>query len=480
MKNALIKGQGGSYLTESPLKYILIFYNIFLFSSSSQIYLYAKNSAILNIEDLYSSLIIFFILGIFIFIIFFIILKDVYKSIFITFINLIFIQNYVIIEKIVRLNLPFIRYWHFIPICLTFILIVSLLIKNKNKEFFIILVNFLLILFSLILIFNLFIIIPNEAKKHLIELNQNSKTENKIIYNKTPNIYWLLFDEYASFNQIQKYYNYDNPLKDFLLNKKFIISENSYNESWYTSTVITNYINLSYVVTDKTEDIIKSKYRTSNANLFTKLKIHGYSIDGIGETINWGIKPVEGKIKATVMDEDGNNFYSLFMKKTIFYPLIREDQFERAKFINNTFNYLNYIDYSDDKNKFIFTYLCTPHLPFLFDEYGNNIDYALSNNWKDKQIYLGQYKYITKQIISVVDHILETDPNCIIVLQSDHGARGNEEIIIDEKDKREILNCVYYKGYTNIDLEGLSGVNTLRVILNNVLELNYEILEVPK
>ena len=41
---------------------------------------------------------------------------------------------------------------------------------------------------------------------------------------------------------------------------------------------------------------------------------------------------------------------------------------------------------------------------------------------------------------------------------------------------QNIINCVYYKG-EKMDIEGLTGVNTIRMALNYVFGTDYEMLE---
>ena len=44
---------------------------------------------------------------------------------------------------------------------------------------------------------------------------------------------------------------------------------------------------------------------------------------------------------------------------------------------------------------------------------------------------------------------------------------------------RYILNCVYDQG-KEMDIEGKSGINTLRIVLNEIFMTNYEMLDNPE
>ena len=75
-------------------------------------------------------------------------------------------------------------------------------------------------------------------------------------------------------------------------------------------------------------------------------------------------------------------------------------------------------------------------------------------------------------MLDIVKHIVSKDPESVIVLCSDHSARGIKAGI----DMCQIFNCVYFRG-EEMDIEGLSGINTLRIILNNMFGFDYEMIE---
>lgn len=73
----------------------------------------------------------------------------------------------------------------------------------------------------------------------------------------------------------------------------------------------------------------------------------------------------------------------------------------------------NITDYtSDSKPTFTFAYAECPHEYFTFDADGNRIAKEDETNWKDKSIYLNQYKYITKCMERIVEDIQKND-GCI-------------------------------------------------------------------
>jgi len=151
----------------------------------------------------------------------------------------------------------------------------------------------------------------------------------------------------------------------------------------------------------------------------------------------------------------------------------------------------NITDYtSDSKPTFTFAYAECPHEYFTFDADGNRIAKEDETNWKDKSIYLNQYKYITKCMERIVEDIQKNDPDAFIILMSDHGARYPHwqvdhygakayDASVETLYMQNILNCVYYKG-EKLDIESMTSINTWRTVLNTYFGTDYEMLPAPE
>ena len=90
----------------------------------------------------------------------------------------------------------------------------------------------------------------------------------------------------------------------------------------------------------------------------------------------------------------------------------------------------------------------------------------------------------------IVEDIQKNDPDALIILMSDHGARYPHwqvdhygakayDASVETLYMQNILNCVYYQG-KEMDIEGKSGINTLRIVLNEIFMTNYEMLDNPE
>ena len=152
---------------------------------------------------------------------------------------------------------------------------------------------------------------------------------------------------------------------------------------------------------------------------------------------------------------------------------------------------LSVFDYFENPSNYTFTaprvtytYMLATHVPFVFNEYGGIISYNDNRNWEDTDIYLNQYKFITKHMMASLSTIIENDPDSIIIIMSDHGIRYHADcnkkhtFYITDKESCRILNAVYIKG-EQYDIEGLSGINTLRYILSLYEGMDYSPIEDP-
>ncbi|MFC2026004.1 hypothetical protein ACFLUC_02290 [Chloroflexota bacterium] len=120
--------------------------------------------------------------------------------------------------------------------------------------------------------------------------------------------------------------------------------------------------------------------------------------------------------------------------------------------------------------KFVFAHLVIPHGPFVFEANGDFVEY-------DKLYHPGykdQITFINHQLAPILQEIIRnSDPKPIIILQADHGA------VRSAPDKRmHILNAYFLPGDgEELVYEGISPVNTFRIIFNRYFGGNYDLLE---
>lgn len=322
----------------------------------------------------------------------------------------------------------------------------------------------------------------------LIATEQNNSLPN-IESKKSPNVYFFIFDEFAGNEGVKRYCEYDNtPFYDTLEQIGFVTSKNSVNGTWDSYTEIPNLLQLQRVnspempLADRKENL-KSPY------LISYMRERGYKINGLDWSNYTFIDKTQTDIRMTSEFVSTYGTYDSYIyQRTAFYPFY--GNLDHEKEISKMLNMFDYAMESSTKaesNLFTIGYFAFPHVPYIVDENGNKTNASDRENLRDPKPYCSQHKYASKKIIEMVNEITKNDPNSVIILQSDHGYRLPEHLSywydINEYDiptespfMRNILNAVYFKG-EYIEIDGLSGVNTLRVVLNLLFNADFEMVD---
>lgn len=458
---------------------------VFFAANYMPLFMYLTNAEEVYFADILPVLLVFGIIACIFYAAVLIFTKSVWKSAFIVMLGAFLVTNYKYIEKVFFLIPLHIRYWHIVAIIVFLMIHLGyFVIRFSADEFIKTIDQICLFVMVGLLTINVLQAVPAIVEKAAVANRKQSMEENAGSYideNTLPNIYYFIFDEFSSKATIQKCYNYSNDHFFQTLEKMgFTVSYDSKNMSYRTVTVTTNYMNYDYVVTDKDSAELSKDLKANNA---TKklMQQYGYALRflGGGEAISdWGIADnlIESDDKKSgATTEGGQTIQELIIENTIAYPMVdmRKNGTVRFQNINAVFSYFERKDnYKAADKTYTLTYVESPHVPFVF-----NSDGTLNNpknylNWEDPQYYLHQYQYISDRILDVVKNIIANDPTAVIILQSDHSARGMASATAD--DKRSILNAVYFMGNPIEEIKGKSGVNTLRTVYSKLfgIELN--------
>jgi hypothetical protein len=308
---------------------------------------------------------------------------------------------------------------------------------------------------------------------------------------KLPNIYMFIFDEYSGTEALKRYTGYDNQeFYDDLIEREFNVSTTSYNYSIVTTAEIPNILNLSvkslnYSETKK-DELLKDPF------LFSLLKVIGYDINLINDQGFISTPGTYFKYKfvpqGTFQKEE--SLFTLLIDLSVYYPIRRESSLARIVEIHEMFDYAAKSSQLEESGLFTLGYFMFPHPPWVIDENGNEVPARERANYRDPGIYVGQLKYANKLILAMVDKIIENDSNSVIILLADHGYRQPHflqknfgEVIENYESEifymRNILNAVYFMG-DEIENEGRSGINTMRLILDKLFELDLGLIEEAK
>jgi hypothetical protein len=295
-----------------------------------------------------------------------------------------------------------------------------------------------------------------------------------------PDIYWIILDEYANPGTMQDLYGYDDSeLLNNLKNQGFYVAADSQMHNDETIRAITSILNMEYTPESEATDV--TYQRIENNAVVNFLRSKGYQYVYFGQWYEEGRYQIpadtyfnfyESAEKGTLTPE-----YSAILWNTTalspFYNYLFGGQFE-GYYRDGLLNTLNQLKKVPEMTgpKFIYAHILCPHAPFVFGPNGDQVASTNYYNFDDKQYYLGQYIFISRQIDQVIKEILKNsaiDP--IIIVQSDHGPRWTDQW-------QKILNAYHLPGdgqallYSNI-----SPVNSFRLIFDHYFNANYPMLE---
>ena len=459
-------------------------------------YLYAKNFKYLSYDDILLAVGIVTLHWFILLVVNLLLIKQANKAILATIIAILPLSLFHLGVKAMSKVFPNFYYWHgaILVICvyaILWILLISYLSEKSAKK--------LNMIIGLVFIG----LIAINGYKPLINAFQNRGIQNKEVRtsaaigdqetliaktNDLPNLYLFIFDEYSGNEALERYTGFDN--KDFyknLTNLGFNISHTSRNYTISTSVEIPNLLNLS--IQTKEASVTKKDELLANPTLFSMLKELGYDLNLINDqgfisTPKSNFKYVYAAQGRLERDE---SLTILLIDTSFYYPFRKESSQVRLNEVKEMVNYAGSSSQLQESNLFTLGYFLFPHLPWVVDENGNETFAEDRNNWEKPEVYLGQLKYANKLILQTVEEILKNDPDACIVLMSDHAYRQPfhlkehygaviEDYHLESFYMRNILNAVYFGG-DKIDIEGYSGINTLRTVLNKLYGLNLELIE---
>lgn len=304
-----------------------------------------------------------------------------------------------------------------------------------------------------------------------------------------PDIFFIVFDEYASSLALKKYLNYDNSRLDTGLRKAgFYISEKSsgnYNSTTLSlaSTFNMNYFDLplegrpsSFAEPGRTGSI-------NSAQIVSILRSAGYDFRNIG-VFNVEDKPCPGQ-----------PFFNDLLPRVLYLQTLagriyddlwpRHESFTQARQraiqnMSNIYTAMNELKTESDTPKFVYIHVLMPHTPYCFDRNGNFLEYPVYHAGKstDDSLYIGQLEYANKFILEMAGTLKEKFQRPrVVIIEGDHGKR-DRRYPYDRQKQFMNLNSYYFSDHDYSMLyESVSPVNSFRVILNKYFNMQLPLLK---
>jgi len=361
-----------------------------------------------------------------------------------------------------------------------------------------------------LIIFNLFTIIPSEIEKSRVHIEEKpivSILENLFVESDYPDIYFIIFDEFAGVDVAREFWGYDE-IDDFISyaeEKGFFVAQKSQGNSLSTLHQVAGRLNYVEIGVYEKQGVQLFE-EVNNSKVVGYLESQGYTIVTFDEMQYWydsySPMPADYIYDYEVSESEAASMLSVFFDRfgvlladnTMLLPLenyyhnISEEKHiweQHREYIEFTTNKLG--DLSEIPSpKFIRVHLMLPHTPHIFDAMGNKLPSEAIHDWN---YYFGQYKYTIKVIKRIMDNILSnSDPDNppIIIIQSDHGARihSKDGWIPLEKEgyleeyKTHILNMLYIPELDYSQLpQDMNPINTFPIIFNHLFDAGIPLIK---
>jgi hypothetical protein len=315
-----------------------------------------------------------------------------------------------------------------------------------------------------------------------------------------PDIFFIVFDEYASSASLKKYLNYNNSGLDSMLAKRgFYLaakSKSNYNSTPYS---LSSTFNLNYIGLPLEHTVTVPKVMLTGIHLFSKTTVPKL-LENEGYTIkNLGIFDIKGHSAKMGLTSRGGSV-KIFYEETIWNRIEREilwnvllkfpawferqygkSQAEMMQKFTKKFNLIHSeLQTQDDRPKFVYGHISIPHPPYYVNRHGELINILLTYNQHSRDsLYLEQLAFCNTWIdsLSKAANRPFKRPR-VIIIEGDHGFRdADDEQIIRE---RHLMNLsTYYfsdKNYEGL-YDSITPVNSFRVIFNKYFQTGLPLLK---
>ncbi len=392
------------------------------------------------------------------------------------------------------------RYKILIPFFFLTLIIIAIVLKKTKSNFTRLnfFLNWLLILYSVYDLSAILIkTISPPADKFFINSFGRNGQYNICNDCPKPDIYFLVFDEYASSLCLKNDLGYDNSqLDSFFISKQFRIQKNSSANYNLTPFSVSSILNMSYINGINPESITSEDYARCNKlirenELIKYLSSGGYSI------INYSLfdiahnpSPVSQNflpLKARLITDrtlwgriEKDILWNFLFGKFEIKWLTKGGEYFYEKNNNKLINLLKKeSERKTNHPRFIYAHFNMPHQPYYFDKNGkhNEKEKLMRSPGSDKSLYLGYVGYTNTKIRELVNSILKNaNGEAVITIMGDHGFRD------DKKMPQHVFlqnqNAVYlpHKNY-NLFYDSISGVNQFRVLINTLFKQNVPMLK---
>jgi len=461
---------------------------------------YNENFGFIDGKDILLLLLLYCSAAIVVYLLFFLFYRNRIKASLLALYVMSFFLFYGAVKDFLKVQLPFAaRYRFLLPLFLLVAGVLLVYIKKTKRSFSVIPLFFNMLLCVYIIVdlagVSVKAIYPSPGKFSIYSYFNDGKYP--LIKNtQKPDIYFLLFDEYASSLSLKENYGFSNNIDSFLLARDFHIQEKGFSNYNYTPASMASILNASYLagISNNTmltvEDIGYCTRLVKNNEVIKFLANQGYNIvnysvfdlAGNPSPVNQALLPLKTRL---ITD---NTFLSR-IRKDIEWRVIAENWLN-----NNTFYKIPEDNqallqmtkaFSAVKNQqpdFVYAHFYLPHDPFFTDRNGRMRDKKTvmaegQEKYRSSKSYLEYLVYTNTEIKKLIDTIMaNTRGEAVIILMGDHGFR--EKIESNLHQNYQAMNAVYLPGKDyHLFYDSISSVNQFRVLFNTLFKQSIPLLK---
>ena len=339
---------------------------------------------------------------------------------------------------------PFLHFLRSYTVLLPVLLVTNLLFiwwLKKNKQLYTKLFLYLNVLFIIFCVTDGFMLLNahNRYKDNKIDFTRSVDFDRDKVTAK-PNVYFLLFDEYAGYKSLQDSFGFKNDSLYLFLKQQQFTELPVFSNYDFTPYSMSSILNMQYIPENYNKKLLTQpdiQHRFAeirDAQVPAIFRSMGYAIE------NYSI--FDFKDHPALYDANGLfPIHAALLTNKIFHKRVMKDigwWFITGKFKVPMLN--KHAMYKDDvyntnvkeklqqsaatrsaTPKLCYAHFFLPHGPYFRDSTGAFNRPKKIPDLYNKPVYLSYLKYANTVMSALVNHITASDPTAIIIIMSDHG-----------------------------------------------------------
>lgn len=291
--------------------------------------------------------------------------------------------------------------------------------------------------------------------------------------NYFPNIYYIILDSYPSYENMSYILGFENKdFKNYLMDKGFFIAKDSRSNYNYTHLSVSATLDMDYLPMERAENhsfkLKKDRFNLKEiekSSALSYFKSLGYNVFITSPLLNTQYNEIE--------------FLNSLLMMTVLISPYLQNYISALLFRDHNLFILNSLEKTVNLKEpfFVYGHIMIPHIPYMFDRFGNMPGFFKQHDVE--AMFVDQLLYTNERVKKIIDNFLSASvKRPIIIIQGDHGP----DLIIKDKERRMmmrtgILNAIFLPdGRENIFYDGMTSVNTFRILFNKYFGTNFEIL----